>query len=225
MWTPDDVSELYARLRAGTLEETATFDGKREIPEDATSTAVDVCAMTVQGGVILYGVGEDPAGTRLEKATPIALDGARERVAQIVETSIAEPPQISLRTLEEPGQPGRGYLVVVPPSPRAPHQIVAKGKYEGRFYGRGATGNRILTEAEVGALFARRERWNKGTSSAWSASSTGGPSSPSSATGAVSAKSSRRCRWPATTRCLLEPPERPGRATSPPSSSMRSEPV
>jgi len=163
MWAPDDVSELHARLRAGTLEETATFDGKREIPKDGASTAVDVCAMTVQGGVILYGVGEDSAGTRLEEATPIALEGARERVAQIVETSIAEPPQITLRTLEEPGEPDRGYLlVVVPPSPRAPHQIVAKGKYEGRFYGRGATGNRILTEAEVGALFARRERWEQG---------------------------------------------------------------
>lgn len=162
MWAPDDVAELHARLRAGTLEETAIFQGKREIPKDPTSTAVDVCAMTVQGGVILYGVGEVPAGTRLTEPPPIELEGARERVAQIVDISIAEPPQISVRALEEPEQPGSGYLaVVVPPSPRAPHQIVAKGKYEGRFYGRGATGNRILTEAEVGALFARRERWEQ----------------------------------------------------------------
>ena len=45
MWIPRNIAELRARLQAGTLEETTTFDGKREIPTDK-STAVDLCAMT-----------------------------------------------------------------------------------------------------------------------------------------------------------------------------------
>lgn len=163
MWAPRDVAELRTRLQAGTLEETTTFDGKREIPKDNASTAVDLCAMTVQGGVIVYGVDEEPSGTRLTEAKPIPLAGARERLDQIAQTAIAEPPQLSITTLEEPDQPGEGYVIAaIPPSPRAPHQIVAKGKYEGRFYGRGATGNRILPEAEVAALVARRARWEQG---------------------------------------------------------------
>ncbi|MGI8595479.1 MAG: hypothetical protein ACR2ML_14150 [Solirubrobacteraceae bacterium] len=63
MWVPRDVAELRARLQGGTLEETTTFDGKRELPKDNASTAVDLCAMTVQGGVILYGIDEEPSGT------------------------------------------------------------------------------------------------------------------------------------------------------------------
>jgi len=163
MWVPRDVAELRARLQGGTLEETTTFDGKRELPKDNASTAVDLCAMTVQGGVILYGIDEEPSGTRLTEATPVPLTGARERLDQIAQTAIAEPPQLSITTLEDPDRPGEGYVVAaIPPSPRAPHQIVAKGKYEGRFYGRGATGNRILPEAEVAALVARRARWEQG---------------------------------------------------------------
>lgn len=163
MWAPRHLAELRARLQAGTLEETTTFDGKREIPKENASTAVDLCAMTVQGGVIIYGIDEEPSGTRLTEATPVPLTGARERLDQIAQTAIAEPPQLSITTLEEPDRPGEGYVVAaIPPSPRAPHQIVAKGKYEGRFYGRGATGNRILPEAEVAALVARRARWEQG---------------------------------------------------------------
>lgn len=163
MWVPRDVDELRARLEAGTLEETTIFDGKRELPTNNASTAVDLCAMTVQGGVIVYGIDEDPTGTRMTEATPVPLSGARERLDQIAQTAIAEPPQLSVTTLEEPDRPGEGYVIAaIPPSPRAPHQIVAKGKYEGRFYGRGATGNRILSEAEVAALVARRARWEQG---------------------------------------------------------------
>lgn len=159
MWVPESIDELHARLRDGTLQESTTFDGKRELGSNNASIAVDLCAMTVQGGVIVYGVDENDAGTALTQPAPIPLSGVRERVAQIAQTAIAEPPDLDLRLLEEPNSSGRGYLVaLVPPSARAPHQIVLRGKYEGRFYGRGATGNRILGEADVAALFARRAR-------------------------------------------------------------------
>jgi hypothetical protein len=157
MWRPADVDELNARLKAGDLEESQTFDGKRELGSDNVRIAVDLCAMTVAGGVILYGVGENAEGTRITDAAPVLLEGARERLSQIAQTSIAEPVTPEITTLEEPGQPGFGYIVVrIPPSGRAPHQVIVKGKYYGRFYGRNGTGNRVLTETEVAALYARR---------------------------------------------------------------------
>jgi hypothetical protein len=89
---------------------------------------------------------------------PFKLAGARERVDQISQSSISEPPEIDVRALECPNDPSRGYLVVVvPQSPRAPHQVIVRG--EMRYYGRGATGNRRLTEGEIARLYTRRESW------------------------------------------------------------------
>src|SRR4051812_28439433 len=90
---------------------------------------------------------------------PIALAGARERIDQIVGSSIQEPPDTQIIELPLGSDPARGYIVVVVPrSARAPHQVVVKDNY--RFYGRGATGNRMLGQAEVDALYARRHRWD-----------------------------------------------------------------
>jgi hypothetical protein len=159
MWRPADADELHARLKAGDLEESQAFDGKRELGSDNVRIAVDLCAMTVAGGVILYGVGENSGGTRITDATPVHLEGARERLSQIAQTALAEPVTPEISTIAEPGQPGLGYVVVsIPPSVRAPHQVIVKGKYYGRFYGRDGTGNRVLTETEIAALYARREK-------------------------------------------------------------------
>jgi hypothetical protein len=54
-------------------------------------------------------------------------------------------------------QEGLGYLVVIiPASPRAPHMVTLEG--ENRYYGRGATGNRILNQGDVARLYQRREQ-------------------------------------------------------------------
>jgi hypothetical protein len=161
MWIPESAAELEQALAQGGLEETATFDGKRELGK-SEDIAVDVCAMTVQGGVLLYGAGENADKTRLTEAHPFVLPGRRERVSQIARAGISEPPTIEIRALERDGSPGEGYLIVhVPQSARAPHQVILKGKHEGRFYGRDATGNRILTQVEVEQLYARRGRWER----------------------------------------------------------------
>ena len=113
--------------------------------------------MTVDGGSLLYGLAEDK-NKRLTKLSPIELAGASERVAQIAETSISEPPFIRVLALHTDADPAKGYLVVaVPQSARAPHQVISGD--EMRYYGRGAKGNRILSESEVATLYARRERW------------------------------------------------------------------
>jgi hypothetical protein len=81
-------------------------------------------------------------------------------VDQIVQTSIHEVPEYRLVPLPLADESSRGYLVVaVPASPRAPHQLVAAGRTQYRYYGRGATGNRVLTEPEIARLYRRREEW------------------------------------------------------------------
>jgi len=111
----------------------------------------------VDGGTLLYGIGEDEHGRpRIPK--PIELVGAAERVSQIVQSCISEPPAIEVREIPSEDDPARGYLaVVVPPSPQAPHMVTVGG--DNRYYGRNATGNARLNEGDVARLYARRRSW------------------------------------------------------------------
>jgi hypothetical protein len=159
MWIPKSAAEVEEAAQRGDLEETHTFDAKAAlpIPKKNHDLAVDVSAMTVDGGSLLYGLGEDK-NRRLTVLSPVGLEGAPERVAQIVETSISEPPFIRVQTLPLGADPSKGYLlVVVPQSARAPHQVISGEDM--RYYGRGAKGNRMLSETEVAVLYARREQW------------------------------------------------------------------
>ena len=58
MWSPRDVQEIEVALAGRRLEETHTFDGKA-LPGRNKDIAIDACAMTIDGGSLLYGVGED----------------------------------------------------------------------------------------------------------------------------------------------------------------------
>jgi len=158
MWRPRSEQTIVSAATAGDLEETHTFDAKAALPPEGDKRkshdlAVDVAAMTVDGGTLLYGVGEDEHG-RPTVPSPIPCAGQRERIDQIVQTRISEPPYIEVDEVPSAEDPARGYpLVVVPPSPRAPHQV------DGRYRGRGATSNRVLGEVEVAQLYRRREEW------------------------------------------------------------------
>jgi hypothetical protein len=155
MWIPETEREILAAIEAGDLLETASFDAKEALPDKGKSKdlAIDVTAMSANGGTLLYGVGEDD-NDRLTVPRPFELAGARERVDQIVRTTISEPPAIEVNTIPTDDDVSLGYLVIhVPASPRAPHMVTV-GK-EHRYYGRGATGNAPLSEGEV----ARRQRW------------------------------------------------------------------
>jgi hypothetical protein len=160
MLVPQDAQELERAIEAGELEETPSFDAKECLPARKRNSdlAIDVAAMSTEGGVLLFGVGEDEQG-RLTRRTPIDLGGAAERIGQIVATSISEVPHIQVK--EHPIADGEiGYLsVLVPQSPRAPHQVTVGD--DRRFYGRGAKGNRRLGEAEVARLYQRRLEWEQ----------------------------------------------------------------
>ena len=160
VWLPSSTEEIERAARAGALEETPSFDAKAALPPPRKNAglAVDVAAMSTEGGVLLYGVAEDEH-ERPTVPSPIALAAATDRIAQIVETSIAEVPQIVPHIFECPDDPSRGYIaLVVPQSPRAPHQVIVGGDH--RFYGRGPKGNRRLSEGEVARLYERRQRWD-----------------------------------------------------------------
>lgn len=96
MWFPSTAREVHDRLASGDLMEGASLDGKRQLDANP-EMAVDIAAMTVNGGVLLFGADENEHGTRLVHATPIELAGQAERVAQIASTGISEPPIIDAR--------------------------------------------------------------------------------------------------------------------------------
>ena len=161
MWRPQTEAEIQAGIDNGIVHETSTFDAKLRLPARGRNTdlAKDICAMTVDGGVLLYGLGgDDPI--RPDRREPFDLTGAAERIDQVAQAGIAEPRVIEIHDIASDEQPGTGYLsVVIPGAPRAPHMLTING--DNRYWGRDATGNRILSEGEVARLYARRERWEE----------------------------------------------------------------
>jgi hypothetical protein len=159
VWIPKSAKQIEDAARAGELGETPSFDAKADLPTKRRNAdlATDVAAMSTDGGVLLYGVGEDDDEQPTIPA-PLELAGVADRIGQIVATSIAEVPYIDVRDYPLEDDPSRGYVViVVPQSSRAPHQVTVGKDF--RFYGRGAKGNRQLTEGEVARLYERRQQW------------------------------------------------------------------
>lgn len=155
MWIPRTEQEIIDAVNTILLEETSTFDAKREIPAKNTETAKDVSAMANSaGGVLLYGVGEDQ-NRRLTILNPNPLRGQPERIEQSIRTSIDEVPSFNVISILTKSDPTLGYIaVVIPPSDRAPHMVIMKG--ERRYYGRGETGNYTLSQIEIARLYERR---------------------------------------------------------------------
>lgn len=155
MWIPQNEQDIITATTNGSLEETITFDAKREISSKNVDLAKDVSAMAnTSGGSIVFGIGED-SNKRLTILAPFELKGQREKIDQVIQTSISEIPLFKLFAIESQADSTKGYIVlVIPPSERAPHMVEVRG--EKRFYGRSETGNRTLSEAEVARLYERR---------------------------------------------------------------------
>jgi hypothetical protein len=156
MWLPKNEKQIIDAVTSGSLEETVIFDAKKEISAKNQEIAKDIASMANEGGIIIYGIGEDE-NKRLTMLNPIPIAGQMERIDAVVRSCIAEPPQIQITSIPTEKDPSIGYLVVViPPSERAPHMVVVKG--DNRYYGRTATGNAPLNEGEVARLYTRREK-------------------------------------------------------------------
>ncbi len=162
MWMPETEEDIIIVAKAGSLEESPSFDAKRELPSKNDEIAKDVAAMSNDGGVILFGIGEDKE-KRLTLLNPIKLAGAPEKIDSIVRSSISEPPHITISTIPTSKDPSVGYiLILVPQSARAPHMVTVKN--DNRFYGRSGKGNVILNEGEIARLYQRRRLWEENIS-------------------------------------------------------------
>jgi hypothetical protein len=130
--------------------ETSQVDFKRQLGT-SQEIAKDIAAMTVEGGVIYYGIVEDqPTGLASQVAGIEGLAKAEERVSQIIGAAIQPIAVVNKHVIAQPSAPGRGVLVVeVPRSDRGPHMT------DGRYPARSGTTTRWLTHEEVAALIRR----------------------------------------------------------------------
>lgn len=156
MWIPKSVDELEQAVKKGSVEESAVLDFKKEVTSNSKELAKDVSAMANDGGVLIYGVGED-AAKRPTELHPVKLKGLRERISEIVRSCISPPLQVEISILgNEEGDSGY-VVIVVPSSPSAPHMVTVGG--DNRYYGRCPGGNCRLEEGEISRLYERRQRW------------------------------------------------------------------
>jgi hypothetical protein len=114
MWIPASADELERAARSGRLVEKKRFEAKREVGRNK-DVAIDVNAMALDGGAVVYGIAEDANG-RPTIPAPIELAGQRERIDQVVNSSCAEPPEIDIHELPRATDPSRGYLFVEVPA-------------------------------------------------------------------------------------------------------------
>jgi hypothetical protein len=151
MWRPSDFSEITAMI--GSATETPSLDFKRELTTNSRELAKDIAAMTIDGGVLLYGVDEDSSG--VATAVPkIALGGAEERVRLIAQTNIRPAPSFEVIELRANDGDADGVLaVVIPPSPLAPHEVA------NRFPRRDGTTTAYMTEPEIERLYNARHQY------------------------------------------------------------------
>ena len=146
MWTPSSEEELESALVTGDLKESHTYEMKRELGSSAgerAETARDLASLAIDGGVLIFGVDENKE-QRSFSLSPAPLEGMLEALEQIAALRI--DPRIAIHPTEIPSSAGDGtgyVVVVVPPSPNAPHMV------QGVYYGRGERTRERLTDAQV----------------------------------------------------------------------------
>lgn len=151
---PTSADELAAAIEQGLLVESLSFDAKAELESGAKGNralAIDLAALAVNGGLIAAGVAEERQG-EVKKLVPrpIRLAGLRERVSQVGLSRIDPPLSVVTRELAS-DDAGNGYLLIlIPPSPDAPHMV------DGRYRSRGDTTNYVVGDAEVRRIQAQR---------------------------------------------------------------------
>jgi hypothetical protein len=102
MWIPKSCADLIAALTD--LQESSTIEFKREFPVPGRNEdlAVDIAAMTTDGGTIIYGLAENRE-TGVLTPNPIPLHGLKERITNVVRSSISGDPVLEVPSLD-PGE-------------------------------------------------------------------------------------------------------------------------
>ncbi|MFE2103547.1 helix-turn-helix domain-containing protein [Streptomyces sp. NPDC059468] len=154
-----------AALKTNAVSESYDLEFKGELyggnDKAKRDLAGDVAALAnTAGGVLLLGVAEDDQARAADLPGVALSDGEVLRIRNIVADLVHPLPTFDVRQIEDPGKPGRGFLMIaVLRSPLAPHGVLVN---EGLRYPRRNGASIIyLTEAEVAAAyqdrFARRQ--------------------------------------------------------------------
>jgi hypothetical protein len=150
IWRPKTWDEVEALK--GQAQESQALDFKRQIGTNP-EIAKDIAAMTVNGGVLIYGVDEDKETLLATEITPITLKGAEEKLHQVAGSRVRPTPDFEVVTIPDPADATVGVaVVVVPASSQAPHQ------WEDRYPVRRGTTTEYLAEPEVERLYRQRHR-------------------------------------------------------------------
>ncbi|MEV0725874.1 ATP-binding protein [Micromonospora purpureochromogenes] len=152
-WQPRTAADVQAAIDNGTLTERHWLDVKLTLGGSSHNKeiACDLASYANDGGALIYGVSEDKASQTLSLA-PLDLAGQAERIDEIARSRCDPPLYVACHPLPlDPNDRSCGLLLVeIPPSPASPHMV------DGRYYGRGDTTRRKLTDSEVARLHAVR---------------------------------------------------------------------
>lgn len=145
MWRPRTWSDILAAAAGGLLDESRWVDLKRELKPGRPGNndlAVDLAAMSLEGGLLLYGVVDHES--RAGQVVGVELAGLADRVDQVARMKVHPAVQVRSVEIPDPDRPGWGcLLVLVPPSAQAPHMV------DNVYYGRGDRANHKLSDQEV----------------------------------------------------------------------------
>ena len=155
---PQTAQELVDAINNGTLPHEATvFEVKKQPPVAAKilDMAVDVAAMSTDGGVIIYGVDEDRATDAFTPTPSHSLASRSEsaRSSRRTPVSRSSSPSTNCRSTVTRA---RGSSLSLCPHRCEHHMVESKGQYH--YYGRIPGGDRILGQADVALLYERRQR-------------------------------------------------------------------
>lgn len=149
-------AELVEAAEGGLLEESVWCELKVMATQpgigkkDANlEMAKDLASLSVDGGLLIYGVKDETFEVVGCDATGLA-----DRISQVSATRVHPPlsPTI-MPPLMNPDDDSLSVLVVqVPPSPLAPHMV------DGSYWGRSGNGKRKLEDAEVRRLILQRDQ-------------------------------------------------------------------
>jgi hypothetical protein len=156
--------EAFLRQQIG---ENLTLDYKRELSTNSNRDRAELCKdisafANSQGGMIIYGVGEDstdrtpqlpPAGT----PRTVGRQSVEEWTAQVLSSGVQPQMDFEMETFDYGGGSNRCLLVVrTTASPSAPHMVTLQGN--NRYYRRSNYETRIADEYEVREMLERARR-------------------------------------------------------------------
>lgn len=109
VWRPEGYADIEAAI--GAITEAADLDFKRQLSKP-TDIAKDIAAMSIQGGVIAYGIDEAAQTAIASAITPIPLHQVPEKIQNIVDTAIWPPPAIEIQVFTKQQGDADGVVLV-----------------------------------------------------------------------------------------------------------------